>query len=248
MTVTNLTNSVSEAGNGSKTDFTFAFKVGAASDLRVYKVTTATKAATLQGLPTDYTVSLNTTSDGGTVTYGVAPTASQTSVIRRVPALTQATDIPIGGAVGEDQLEGEFDKRAMIDLHLNDQATKNRLHKKLERITISGGSPLDVDTDLSLARVFEFEPTGDFIINNPINPPTDFDQTMEVMWRIRQPSSSAKTMTLGTKFLISPDVAASLSALQALVSAVSGVTDYLTAEYNQVDDKYYITRFVRGTS
>lgn len=123
MTVTNTTRSIREEGNGSKTAFDFPFKIFQASDLVVYKLVRSTDAATLQVITTDYTVSINSSSDGGTVTFIVAPTASQDSFIKRVTPRTQATVIPTEGDLSEEQLENSLDKMQMqiseIDEELN---------------------------------------------------------------------------------------------------------------------------------
>lgn len=121
MTVANNTNKVREDGNGSKTAFTFSFEVFDESELEVYKVVKATGVATLQTITTDYTVSLNTSSAGGTVTYVVAPTSLQESFIKRVVPLTQETDIPNVGGIREEQIENQLDRGIMIDQQLQEQ-------------------------------------------------------------------------------------------------------------------------------
>ena len=77
MTVTNKTNTVEEAGNGSKVAFTFDFKTPAAGDLEVYEVDGTTLVATLLTITTHYTVALNTVTEGGTVTYVTAPASGK---------------------------------------------------------------------------------------------------------------------------------------------------------------------------
>ena len=94
MTVTNTTSTVEAAGNGVTTAFSFSFKAQATTDIDVYKVNTSTLVATLQTIVTDYAVTLNAVTEGGTVTYVVAPTASENSFIKRKMTLDQQTDIP----------------------------------------------------------------------------------------------------------------------------------------------------------
>jgi len=98
MTVINTTDTIREVGNGVKVAFTFPFKIFLTSDLDVFKIDTdvAPEVATLQVEGVDYTVAINTVTEGGTVTYTVAPTTSpqEDSFIGRNLNLNQLTDIP----------------------------------------------------------------------------------------------------------------------------------------------------------
>jgi hypothetical protein len=105
---------VREAGNGSKVDFDFDFKVIQASDLSVGKILNSTEVKTTLTLGVDYTVSINTVTDGGTVTYMVAPTALQDSWIGRAVPATQETDIPTNSIFREVQVENALDKLTMV--------------------------------------------------------------------------------------------------------------------------------------
>lgn len=112
-----------EVGNGSKVDFDFDFKIFEAADLKVYKLVTATGVATLQTLGVDYTLkSINTTTEGGTITYTTAPTALQTSWIGRNVALTQPTDIPSVNIFREVQVENGLDRGIMIAQQLSEES------------------------------------------------------------------------------------------------------------------------------
>ncbi len=124
MTVTNKTNKVEEAGDGVETEFTFAFPALNTTDIVVYKVNTTTLVATLQTVTTDYTVALNATTEGGTVTYVVAPTATENSFIKRVMDLDQQTEVPTEGNIPESSLNNEFDKGCMIDIQLEEETSR----------------------------------------------------------------------------------------------------------------------------
>ena len=86
-------------GNDSTTDFAFAFKVFAESDLRV--ITTTAGVETVQALTTNYTVSLNAdqnTSPGGTVTMLSAPaTGSTLTITSDVPNTQPVNLVNLGG-------------------------------------------------------------------------------------------------------------------------------------------------------
>ena len=125
MAVTSDYAPVREEGNGSKVAFDFAFKIFNASDLVVSKLVRATDVATLQVLTTNYTVRINTDTDGGTVTYKVAPTALQDSFIQRVMDITQEADIPSNNLFREVQIENALDKATMVDQQLQEQLDRS---------------------------------------------------------------------------------------------------------------------------
>ena len=118
MTVANTTNSVRAAGNGSTTAFDFAFPIYNTTDLKVYKILNSTGVRTLQTITTDYTVSISTSAEGGTVTYVTAPSSLQDSFIERDLPYTQATNIPAVGGIREEQLENSLDKLCILVLQL----------------------------------------------------------------------------------------------------------------------------------
>lgn len=128
MTVTTTINRVSEQGSGSKTAFDFSFKVFSASDLQVFKVVRATGAPTLQTITTDYTVSLTNGGDsGGTVTYVVAPTALEDSLIVRTLVIDQQFDIPVASRLPVIQLENGYDRLTMIAQQIQEQIDRSIL-------------------------------------------------------------------------------------------------------------------------
>ena len=114
MAITETTNKVQESGDGAEVDFDFDFKIFASSNLEVYKINTSTDVATLQTITTDYTVAINAVTEGGTVTYVVAPTSSEDSFIKRVMALTQEEEFPTEGNLPETAFENGLDKNTMI--------------------------------------------------------------------------------------------------------------------------------------
>ena len=125
MTVDSTTNRVQENGNGVKVAFDFTFKALAVTDLEVYKVDTVTGISTLQTITTDYTATLNTVTDGGTVTYVVAPTATEQSLILRVLTIDQQTDIPTASNIAEVTLEDAYDKGIMVSQQIQEQVDRS---------------------------------------------------------------------------------------------------------------------------
>jgi hypothetical protein len=114
MTVSSELNRKEYAGDGSTTAFaTSPVVFFDAADLKVYVVTTATGAATLQTITTHYTVSGGDGSTG-TVTMVTAPTAAQTLVIVRDVAATQSSDFVNNDINDAEVLEDALDRLTML--------------------------------------------------------------------------------------------------------------------------------------
>lgn len=114
-------------GDGSEDEFDFAFKVFANTDLLVVLVDPVTFVGTLQTLGVDYTVTLNTSTVGGTVVFDTPPTDGEYVSIRRNVPITQTTDIPSGGLFREVQIENALDKAVLIMQQLNELAQRGIL-------------------------------------------------------------------------------------------------------------------------
>lgn len=113
MSVLNPLNKVRQLGNGSKVAFDFSFECLLVTDLLVYKVVRATDVSTLLTINTDYTVTLNTATPGGTVTYTVAPTNTEDSFIYRQVDATQQQVLPEEDPFPIASIEAALDKLAM---------------------------------------------------------------------------------------------------------------------------------------
>ena len=111
-TVSNTNNRTSLTASGG-TDFDFTFKIFSNTDIDVYVVDQGTGVATLQTLTTHYTVEIDTTSEGGTVTFLSAPTSGDTVLMIRDVPYTQTTDIPVNSGFSERVIENAYDKIVM---------------------------------------------------------------------------------------------------------------------------------------
>ena len=69
-------------------------------------------------------MSLATSTDGGTVTYTVAPTATEQSLIIRVLPLTQPLDIPTASNLPEQNFEDAYDRAILITQQLQEQISR----------------------------------------------------------------------------------------------------------------------------
>lgn len=151
-----------EQGNGTKLDFDFTFKIFAASDLVVGKVLRSTDVETPMVLNVDYTVVIDTVTEGGTVYYTSAPTTLQDSFIRRLMDITQEADIPTNNLFREVQIENALDKGTMIDQQ--QQVEIDRSIKIGETVLID---PILPAPDPGKALLWN--PTGDALINSTDN-------------------------------------------------------------------------------
>lgn len=143
--VNDAPNKVRESGNGSKTDFDFAFKYFNDTDVKVYKIDTSVtpEVATLQVLNTDYTLT-SSSPQGGTVRYAVAPTSDEDSFIYPEAALTQEVDIPAAGAFREEAIENGLDKTVMLCQQLNAKIDRSILLPATTDITsLTFDDPVD---------------------------------------------------------------------------------------------------------
>lgn len=114
MTVFDATSKVRTVADGIIVAFDFDFKILAAGDISVYTIVRSTSAETLQTITTEYTVAINTTTEGGTVTFVTAPLSTEDVFIVREIDFTQTTVIPKVGFVGEEKLEDVYDRLVMM--------------------------------------------------------------------------------------------------------------------------------------
>jgi len=112
MTLSTTTARVSYAGNGATTSFAFAYKVWAASNLKVYLRDNTTLVDTLQTLVTHYSIDIVTYPNTGNVVFVTAPASGQTVVIVRDMPLTQELDLIASGSFAAENVEAQLDKLA----------------------------------------------------------------------------------------------------------------------------------------
>jgi hypothetical protein len=138
MTVSSELNRKEYAGDGVTTAFaTSPVVFFDSADLKVYVVTTATGAATLQTITTHYTVSGGSGSTG-TVTMLTAPTAAQTLVIVRDVAATQSSDFVNNDINDAETLEDALDRLTML-AQQNEAAISRSL--RLADSDVTGADP-----------------------------------------------------------------------------------------------------------
>lgn len=125
MSVTETYEPVLLETDGSETDFDFDFSVFAGTDVVVALVDPDTlEVLDTPELGVDYTVTLNTSTVGGTVVFGTAPADDQLVSIRRNIPTTQSTDIPSGGLFRESQIENALDKAILLIQQLEESVSR----------------------------------------------------------------------------------------------------------------------------
>lgn len=125
MTVQDTTAKVREDGDGAKSVFSFPFRLFTDTDIEVSTILKSTGVPTLKVLNTDYTVQINTITEGGTVTYiTTVPSALEEFFATRVVPDTQPTDIPNVGSIRESQIETPLDRRTMVSQQQQEQINR----------------------------------------------------------------------------------------------------------------------------
>jgi len=121
MSVSNQTNKVSITGNGVTTAFSFSFPIFTVDQIVVYKIDSDGNVTTLS-YGTHYTVSINSSSEGGTVTLtsGSVLPSGYTGLIKRVVGYTQSVSLPNEGALPAKQIENQLDLMSMMIIQVKE--------------------------------------------------------------------------------------------------------------------------------
>lgn len=125
MTVQSTTRRNDDIGNGAAANYTFTFRIFAATDLLVTTKDTAGMQTTLV-YPNDYSVTGVGLYSGGsiTLTAGVLPTGTKITIRRLLP-LTQTADIRNQGGYYPDVVENALDRLDMIALQHQDEIDRS---------------------------------------------------------------------------------------------------------------------------
>jgi hypothetical protein len=121
MTVSTTTLRADYTGNGATTSFTVPFYFTDETHIQVLRTQISTGVVTTLALTTDYTVTGEGVSVGGSITAVTAPTADQRiSILRNVP-LTQLTDYVENDPFPAETHEAALDLGVMRDQQLQEQ-------------------------------------------------------------------------------------------------------------------------------
>lgn len=128
MTISNTDRKKSVVPNGSTGPHSFSFKITSSDQLKCYQIdpdTYETLATLVKGGGSgQYSVSINSTTEGGSVTLGSSLAATFTTglillIVRDVDN-TQSTSVPVGNAFPEKSVENALDKLTMRDIEIEE--------------------------------------------------------------------------------------------------------------------------------
>lgn len=161
MSVTNQTDKIYGSGNGVTTVFSFPFKIFDVTQIVAYLINVATGAVTGPLIiTTNYSVAINPSTDGGTVTFVVAPPTGYTWFLKRTVPYTQAAVIPTEGTFPGKQFENQLDLMTMMVIQ--DQEAITRCLQL--PVTYTGTLPVTIPNGLANAAI-GWDPTGTFLTN-----------------------------------------------------------------------------------
>ena len=116
MTISSTTTKNSYSGNGSATSFNYTFFIPTNTDIEVIiRSSTGTETVKSEGTGSaNYSISGVGSSSGGAVTFVTPPTNTETVVLRRNTAKTQATDYVANDPFPAESHESALDKLTII--------------------------------------------------------------------------------------------------------------------------------------
>jgi len=124
MTVSGTTTKNSYSGNASTTAFAYGFKIFAVGDLEVV-IRSAVGVETIKTINTHYSVSGAGVTAGGNVTFGAAPAAGETVIIRRKLGLVQNTDYVENDSFPANSHEDALDRLTMITQQIQEEVGRS---------------------------------------------------------------------------------------------------------------------------
>jgi len=160
------TNKIFGSGNGVTKIFSYPFKIFNASELQVYTIASDGTVTGPLTLNSDYSVTISTTSEGGTVIFTTPPVSGSQTLIKRVEPLTQSLVLVSEGALPAKQIENQLDKQMMTVVQLNE--TVSRCIQ--QPISSTLGTLYYPEPVANLA--VGWDPTGKFLTNVAIAGPT----------------------------------------------------------------------------
>lgn len=124
MSVSNQTNKTNGSGNGVTTTFSFPFKIFDVSELVAYKIAADSTVTGPLTYTTDYTATINSVTEGGTITFIVAPASGTTWFLKRLVPYTQSAVIPSEGTLPGKQIENQLDLITMMVIQANETISR----------------------------------------------------------------------------------------------------------------------------
>ena len=161
MTISTAPAPLSYAGDDLTVAFPITWKYFTKSHV-VATLRSTTGTETTWVLDTDYTLTPQGVSTGGTLTATVAPATNQTLVIELEPPDTQGTDLPIGGPLPSTSIEDELDRASQRDAKLSSELDRSL---RVPRTDTRIGDNLIIPNETDRASKFlSFDSTGAAIV------------------------------------------------------------------------------------
>jgi hypothetical protein len=164
MTISTTTIKNSYSGDGSQTVFAYTFKILADADIQVI-IRAANGTETVKTLTTDYTVSGAGTASGGNVTFGTAPSSTETVVLRRETTQTQTVDLVENDPFTAETVEGAFDRSILIAQELQEEVDRSI---KLSRTNSMTSTEFTVDAATRANKILAFDGNGEIAVTQEL--------------------------------------------------------------------------------
>ncbi len=167
MTISSTTTKNSYSGNGSATAFNYTFFIPTNTDIQVIvRSSTGTETVKSEGTgSTNYSISGVGSSSGGTVTFVTAPTSSETVVLRRNTAKTQATDYVANDPFPAESHESALDKLTIIGQDLQEQVDRSI---KLSRTNTMTSTEFTVGSTDRANKILAFDSSGEISVTQEL--------------------------------------------------------------------------------
>lgn len=215
------------SADGTTTAYPAAFAFLKAADLRVWV------GSTEQQLDTDYTVTGEGTTAGGTVTFNTAPTAGQSVVISRQATVARMSDFLPGGSLRADTLNDELD-RLTLSLQEAEAARSRSLHiADHDTDAVPGALP---SRALRASRVLAFDDQGDPVAGPSSSTLSDIEGAVSSVTEDAA-AAAASALAAANDAASVADVTALVQNIPATLSATGdGTTVAYTLSRSPVDD------------
>ena len=167
MTISTTIIKNSYSGNGSTTAFTYNFKIAINTEIEVIVKTNATGAESIRSLgsgSTNYGVS-GVGNNSGTVTFVTAPLSTETVVLRRSTAQTQAMDLIDNDPMSAGTIETAHDKAIAISQELQEQLNRSIKISKANTMT---STEFTVSATDRANKILAFDSSGEISVTQEL--------------------------------------------------------------------------------
>jgi len=167
MTISSTTTKNSYSGNGSATSFNYTFFIPTNTDIEVIiRSSTGTETVKSEGTGSaNYSISGVGSSSGGAVTFVTPPTDTETVVLRRNTAKTQATDYVANDPFPAESHESALDKLTIIGQDLQEQVDRSI---KLSRTNTMSSTEFTVGSTDRANKILAFDSSGEISVTQEL--------------------------------------------------------------------------------